>query len=115
MKTSCMHAGMQACRQAGRQAGRQQAGRQAYRQTDMQVGRQAYRQAGRQAGRQAVITILLVLPGSLGRSFHPSLYLPIILPPSHYYTTYSMATGTTQKDKDHLLTFHSDIHLYMTL
>ncbi len=57
-----------------------------------------------------VITTLLVLPGGLGRAFHPSLYRANNFAP--YYTTY---TGTNQTDKDSLGSFHGDIRLNVTL
>ncbi len=60
-----------------------------------------------------VITTLLVLPGGLGQGFHPSLYRANNFAP--YYTTYSVGTGTNQKDKNPLVSFDDDIHLNVTL
>ncbi len=51
-----------------------------------------------------VITTLLVLPGGLGRSFHPYLYRANNFAP--YYITYSVGTAINQKDKDPLGSFH---------
>ncbi len=52
------------------------------------------------------ITPLLVLPGGIGRAFPPSLYRANNFAP--YYSTYSVGTGTNQKDKDPLGSFHGD-------
>ncbi len=60
-----------------------------------------------------VITTFLVLPGVIGRAFHPSLYRANKFAP--YYTAYSVGTGTNQKDKHLLGSFHGDIHSTMTL
>ncbi len=62
-----------------------------------------------------VITTILVLPGALGlgRAFRPSLCRANNFAP--YYTTYSVGTGTNQKDKDPLGSFYGDIHLNVTL
>ncbi len=60
-----------------------------------------------------VIRSLLILSGGLGQAFHPSLDRANHFAP--YYTTYSVRTGTNQKYKDHLGSFHGDIHLNVTL
>ncbi len=63
-------------------------------------------------GMYVVITTLLVLPGGLGQAFHHSLYWANNFAP--YYTTYT-GTGTNQKGKDPLGSFHGNIHLNATL